>query len=213
MVCVKNGIGVNMRGRLGNVIFYTRGGRTYARSCPQKVHNPKTPLQQQQRSRMSDVSAFYKVVRQSRLYGIWRQAADCLKMGGMNLFVKINIAAFSGNGRVTDYEKLHFSYGVLPSGDCFRAIYQAATASVDICWQNVTLLSEERYADRFMAVVLFERDEFTVFAGREDASCRRDCVARLCLPEGHPPPLKIYCFFAAIDDTAYSGDVCCHLDR
>ena len=74
MASVKNGLSENIKGRLGNVIFYSRLGRTYARLRPPKGHDPCTVLQQQQRSRMKDVTLFYKVVRQSPLAGIWRQA-------------------------------------------------------------------------------------------------------------------------------------------
>lgn len=105
---------------------------------------------------MKDVTLFYKVVRQSPLAGIWRQAAYAQGMTGINLFVKSNIAAFSGNGRVTDYEKLHFSFGGLPQGDCFRVVGGSSGISLDIYWENAILLNEGRCADRFMAVVLFE---------------------------------------------------------
>ena len=67
MASVKNGLSENIKGRLGNVIFYSRLGRTYARLRPPKGHDPCTVLQQQQRSRMKDVTLFYKVVRQSPL--------------------------------------------------------------------------------------------------------------------------------------------------
>ena len=86
MASVKNGLSENIKGRLGNVIFYSRLGRTYARLRPPKGHDPCTVLQQQQRSRMKDVTLFYKVVRQSPLAGIWRQAAYAQGMTGINLF-------------------------------------------------------------------------------------------------------------------------------
>ena len=89
MASVKNGLSENIKGRLGNVIFYSRLGRTYSRLRPPKGHDPCTVLQQQQRSRMKDVTLFYKVVRQSPLAGIWRQAAYAQGMTGINLFVKI----------------------------------------------------------------------------------------------------------------------------
>lgn len=213
MVYIKNGLLAYARGRLRELVFFNRLGRTYARSRPQKVSNPRTPLQQQQRNRMRDVVAFYMVVKQSPLMGVWQRAGRGKGMSGINLFVKLNISAFSGNGRVTDYEKLHFSCGSLPQGDCFRVVYKVIDRAIDICWENGTLLNKERYADRLIAVVLFENDEFTVFADGE-GDCRRQ-TGRACihLPEGLSPPCRIYCFFAAADGKAYSGDVCCHLDR
>lgn len=40
MASVKNGLSENIKGRLGNVIFYSRLGRTYARLRPPKGHDP-----------------------------------------------------------------------------------------------------------------------------------------------------------------------------
>lgn len=209
MAVVNNGLNQEIKGRLGNVIFFTRFGRTYVRSRAQKVHDPSTPLQQQQRKRMNDVMAFYKVVRQSVLAGIWREAASGLHMSGMNLFVKLNIAAFSGDGRVTDYEKLHFSCGVLPCGDRFRVTWQPSGRLVKVDWENATLLNRDRYSDRFMAVMLFENDEFIVSHAENGGFRRKDCRAVLRLPEGRQTPLRVYCFFAAEDRRAYSDNVCC----
>lgn len=212
MAYVKN-LSENVRGRLGNVIFYSRGGRTFARSRPLKVKDANTPLQQQQRNRLKDVTAFYQVVRQSPLNPVWRLAAAREGMTGINFFVKQNIAAFSGDGRVTDYEKLHFSWGCLPQGDCFRTVYRAGEEAVDVYWENATLLNERRYSDRLRVVMLFGNDEFIVFTGVEENGCRReDGCGRFSLPVGCPLPRKVYCFFAAADERAYSPDVCCHLD-
>lgn len=195
MASVKNGLSENIKGRLGNVIFYSRLGRTYARLRPPKGHDPCTVLQQQQRSRMKDVTLFYKVVRQSPLAGIWRQAAYAQGMTGINLFVKSNIAAFSGNGRVTDYEKLHFSFGGLPQGDCFRVVGGNSGISLDIYWENATLLNEGRCADRFMAVVLFENDEFIAYTDLGSIYPRSGCHALIRLPEVSPasPGLLFLC--------------------
>lgn len=209
MAYVRN-LSETLRGRLGNMIFYSRGGKTFARSRPLKVNDADTPLQQQQRRRMRDVTAFYKVVRQSPLYPVWRLAAAKLAMSGMNFFVKQNIAAFSGEGRVTDYEKLHFSWGRLPQADCFRSVYRAEGRRVEVQWENATLLSGHRYSDRLMVVALFEGDEFTVLTEANGEGGRRsDGRACFPLPEGYPPLRKVYCFFAAADGNAYSADVCC----
>ena len=180
---------------------------------PPKGHDPCTVLQQQQRSRMKDVTLFYKVVRQSPLAGIWRQAAYAQGMTGINLFVKSNIAAFSGNGRVTDYEKLHFSFGGLPQGDCFRVVGGSSGISLDIYWENATLLNEGRCADRFMAVVLFENDEFIAYTDLGSIYPRSGCHALIRLPEGYPRPRRVYCFFAAVNGKDYSGDVCCEVEN
>lgn len=210
MVYIKNGLFAQAKGRLRDLVFFTRAGRTYARSRPGAVRNPQTPLQLQQRSRMKDVVAFYMVVKQSPLARLWQLAGHERGMSRMNLFVKLNIGAFSGNGRVTDDGKLHFSCGSLPQGDCFQAAWQAADRTIHIHWKNKTLLSKGRYADRFMAVVLFEDDGFAVFPGGEEDYRRVDGHACVCLPEGSLTPRGVYCFFAAADGKAYSDDVCCH---
>lgn len=209
MARIKNSLCENIRGHWGNMIFYSYLGHTYMRSYPKKVHNPRTPLQQQQRNRMRDVTIFYKIVNQSPLARVWHQAGYVQGMKGPNLFVRLNIAAFSGNGRVTDYDKLHFSYGLLPQSDCFRVVYRNSGTSMDISWENTSLLNKERYMDLFMAVVLFENNEFIAFTNLESVYQRADCHARLHLPEDNSRPCRVYCFFASADGNNYSCDVCC----
>lgn len=207
MVCIQNGLFSSVKGRLRGLVFFTRAGRAYVRSRPEKVRNPRTPLQQQQRDRMRDVVGFYNVMKQSVLIRVWRQEARRRGMLGINLFVKLNIGAFDGTGHVTDYRKLHFTCGTLPQGDCFRVVYQAAARTVDVRWENRALLNERHRADRFTAVVLFEDDGFMVCGG--DGHKREDCQARICLPEECPRPVRVYCFFVASGGKDCSADVCC----
>ena len=99
--------------------------------------------------------------------------------------------AFKGNGRVTGYEKLHFSFGGLPQGDCSRVVGGNSGISLDIYWENATLLNEGRCADRFMAVVLFENDEFIAYTDLGSIYPRSGCHALIRLPEGKFTPYYI----------------------
>lgn len=57
MARIKNSMFKQLSGTLGDIIFYSRSGRIYARRRPQYIRDAKTPLQQQQRMRMRDVIA------------------------------------------------------------------------------------------------------------------------------------------------------------
>lgn len=213
MARIKNSMFKQLSGTLGDIIFYSRSGRIYARRRPQYIRDAKTPLQQQQRMRMRDVIAFYKVIKNSPLLPIWQQMGQEQGMSGMNLFIKMNIAAFAGEGRVTDYGKLHFSCGRLPQGDRFQACWKASESVIEVSWENKSILPLRRLSDRFMAVVVFENNELRFFTPPEGNYQRKDCHTRIVVQESHLSPYKIYCFFAANNSKAYSGDVCCLLKK
>ena len=84
-----------IKGRFHGVVFYNRKGRTYLRKAPGE-YKPATVWQKRQRNRLREVSVFYSIIRQTCLKQIWAKAAEGMSMSGMNLFVKMNIGAFSG---------------------------------------------------------------------------------------------------------------------
>ena len=194
-----------IKGCFHGVVFYNRKGRTYLRKAPGE-YKPATVWQKRQRNRLREVSVFYSIIRQTCLKQIWAKAAEGMSMSGMNLFVKMNIGAFSGIDRIRDYEKLHFSWGNLPEGDCVEVVCREGT--IVVRWDTQRPLSKERGNDRFMAVVVFENEEFATFFPSNPFYRRSDGQAEIVLAAGSPRPMYVYCFFGAADGKAYSKDVC-----
>lgn len=73
-----------------------------------------------------------------------------------------------------------------PARGCFRVVGGSSGISLDIYWENATLLNEGRCADRFMAVVLFENDEFIAYTDLGSIYPRIGCHALIRLPRGIP---------------------------
>lgn len=107
MAQINHPLFTKLKGKVGGVIYYTVNGVTYIRSYPEKIKNPRTPLQEQQRNRLRDAMTLYKTIRLTPLEKIWQCATRQSNLTGANLFIKMNIAAFFGDGKVTDYGKLH----------------------------------------------------------------------------------------------------------
>ena len=200
----------SLRGRISGLVFYKRCGQTYVRKAPTKK-GKLSFLQQLQQNRLQEVTAFYLVIRQNELHEIWKKAATDLPFTGMNLFVKENIGAFSGIDRIRDYEKLHFSWGDLPEGNYVEAACIEEGRKIAVRWDTQRPLNEERGDDRFMAVVVFENEEFAVFSPSKCFYQRSDGQAEIVLAAGSPRPMYVYCFFRAAGGEAYSKDVCCKL--
>lgn len=209
MVPIKNSLCENIKNHWGNMIFYSYLGHPYTHSRPGKVRNPGIPLQQQQHNQMRDITIFYKIARQNPLACIWQRAANVQGMKGLNLFVKLNIAVFSGNGRRTDHDKLHFSYGLLPQSNCFRVVSQASDTLADIFWKNTSLLSKEHYMDLFMAVVLFENDELIAFTNFGSVYPREGLLSPALSTGRQFPAVSGLLFFVSANGNNYSSDVCC----
>ena len=141
-----------LKGKVDGLVYYTVNGITHIRSYPEKIKNPRSPLQEEQRNRLRDAMTLYKTIRHTPLEKIWQCATRQSNLTGANLFIKMHIAAFFGDGKVTDYGKLHFSCGRLPQGDRFQAHYLPGTECVEVRWETNGRINSKRYDDRFMAI-------------------------------------------------------------
>lgn len=205
----------NVTGKIGDVVFYRRGGEVYVRKAPAPYKRQPSILQQVQRVRLAQVVAFYRSVGATFLLNIWKRAVK-IKYGhcnSMNMFIKHNIAAFDGNQGLTDYAKLHFSFGRLPQGDCFKAVLDSGGERLLVTWDEVTYLSRLRNNDSFMAVVLYETERFFVVMPGDTGAVRQDNRATIWLPASPEQPIAVYCFFTNTIMTDFSNDYYCKIDR
>lgn len=53
----------NIKGRLGNLVYYEFKGKTCIRTVPEKVKNPNSPLQQFNRNRFAVLGRLYQIFR------------------------------------------------------------------------------------------------------------------------------------------------------
>lgn len=89
----------NLRGRVGNVVFCERKGKSYVRAQPMVVHNPKTRKQQAVRSRFRTAVRFYQRIPEVAIRAVLNISAGGVTTNGYALFMKLNLKVFKANGR------------------------------------------------------------------------------------------------------------------
>ena len=101
------------RGKLGNLVFYTMNGRTFARRVriPGKKRKPRTEGQRGMARRFAIVQKMYSFYKEEISPDIWRLAGKAAGRRGNMLFTSLNSGCFDGEGRMADPEAFHFSAG------------------------------------------------------------------------------------------------------
>jgi len=87
-----------LSGLVGPLIISHRYGKTYLRSKPCTVKNPRTPGQMKQRGKFKAASAFVSRNLDELIRPYWNPEARRNGMSGQNLFCKLNTHAFSEDG-------------------------------------------------------------------------------------------------------------------
>ncbi|WP_372753342.1 DUF6266 family protein [Labilibaculum sp.] len=134
-----------LTGLVGPVIISHRYGKTYLRSKPSKVKNPRTPGQVNQRGKFKAASNFVSLNLDELIRPYWNPEARRNAMSGQNLFCKLNTHAFDGNGNV-DVNRLKFSSGNLgeiknlkvekEKGNCLRFTWNNNSRDRKTCGSN-----------------------------------------------------------------------------
>ncbi len=108
---------LEMRGKLGDLVYYKWKGKQCVRRCRSYSNKPASPSQQATRSHFKACSLMYKFLCEDFLLP-WQKASATTRMNGRNLFISRNIDAFRKEGNSPDFERLHFSTGkiLVPNG-------------------------------------------------------------------------------------------------
>lgn len=109
-----------LTGLVGQVIISHRYGKSYLRSKPTKVKNPRTPGQVNQRGKFKAASNFVSLNLVELIRPYWNPEARRNAMSGQNLFCKLNTHAFSVEGE-PDMTKLKLTCGDLGGIEEFKA--------------------------------------------------------------------------------------------
>lgn len=86
--------GIELKGRVGNVVYYRVRGKTRIRSLPLQYRDANTPRQQAVRRRLVVAARFYHRLLETPLANMWRAFARGKKNNGYILFMKRNIRVF-----------------------------------------------------------------------------------------------------------------------
>lgn len=192
-----------IRGRVGNMVFYQVGNETRIRSTASQYTDANTKEQQANRSRLRVAIRFYQRLAETFLRDTWKIAAADSGKSGYNLFMKINMAAFKPDGKIGDFSLLQLSEGVLQKVNHLSAVADSEN-TVTLTWENDANIPSARATDRLIVVVLHENRSFSPTAIEEILAIREDERATFRLNRQQGTTAHLYCFFKAKDGKAYS---------
>lgn len=196
-----------LHGKIGNVIFYTRNGKTYARRATtpgKKRKKERTPQQRAVTGRFRIVQRLYSYYCKQVSPDIWRLAAKAQGRMAPNLFHLENCGCFSGEGKLVKPDLFKFSAGTLLLPP------ELAVERVDGCRFRATWQVEEEEwptcagSDRLMAGVLYDDWLPSTFLAPEAAGTRGEGAGEFRLETKRGRSAHVYLFFAREDGSAYS---------
>lgn len=150
MAQMKQVIGEHPSGKLLNVVFYQRYGKSYVRAAPKKRES-YTEEQLLYRQRLQRASALWRSLKSDEMSRIWNSAAQ--QMNGYAWFLKANMPALAMDGTLIDAKLINVSDGKLPLPQQLKAERMAEDSStMVVSWQNDAHSNSERLKDELMAM-------------------------------------------------------------
>jgi hypothetical protein len=202
MARITGGLGEFASGKLGNIVFVQRDGKTYMRMAPEYTKSSWTPRQKQHRERFRLVNAFCIKFKFNIIRPIWNLKPST--GSGYSRFIKANMAAFGLDGTLVDKASLHFSDGVLPLPYHFTVEKpEMGGNKITVHWENDMLMSSIYAKDELLLVTSFGDG----FNGPDNTGKKRsELKAILELPSESSTVQAVYLFFASYDRKKYSPD-------
>ena len=199
MAIIENSLLGQISGRIGELVYYRRCGKTCVRRYVEKSVGPGTELQQQQRRRIRSVSVFYQALKAVGLKEIWNRAAKEVCVSGYNLFVRLNIHVFSARGLITDFSRIRLVVGRLPLPDMLQ-VRRLSPGILSVKWELKSCYSPKRQADVLVLDFMKSESVYTIRLAECGDVCRAACEARIELPEALAACPHCYCFFKSPQD-------------
>lgn len=150
MARMKQVPGEHPSGKLMNVVFYQRYGKSYVRAAPKK-RELYTDEQVLYRQRLSKASALWRSLKSEETSRIWNSAAEL--MNGYAWFMKANMPALAMDGTLIDPKLIKVSDGKLPLPQQLKAErIPGDESTVVVSWQNDAHSNRERLKDELWAI-------------------------------------------------------------
>ena len=180
----------NIRGRIGNSVFYRVGPATRVRSVTSSYTDANTTRQQESRSRLRVAVRFYQRLVEVELQKPWFLVAQGSGKSGYNLFMKLNMMVFKPNGRIGDFARLQLTIGRLQKANHLVACV-GEQDMVSLTWERGESLPSAGEGDELVVVVLYADRSFSPEYIKTGGD-KRGTTAHL------------YCFFREKNGKAYS---------
>ena len=198
--------GRTYHGRVGNMIYYSRHGKTYARRVSKNGTKKKKERTERQRalsSRFSAVQRLYEFFRRAVSPEIWRAAAREQGKMAHNLFHSANYGCVDGEGRMADAASFQFSAGsLLLLWD--MAVEPLGGGRYRATWREEREGSTTAATDLLRAGVLYDSDPSSPLRAKKATGTRGDGSGEFLLDESKGPGAHVYLYFEREDGAAWS---------
>ena len=203
MARMKRNVGELVSGKIGNVVFYQRYGKSYVRAAPKKRES-YTEEQLLYRQRLQKASALWRSLKSEEISKIWNTAAEL--MNGYAWFMKANLPALAMDGTLIDAKLIKVSDGKLPMPQELKAGRMAGDeAALTVSWQNDPHCNAERLKDEWMAMSYAEGKFSKIIA---TGLKRADLQGSFTLPAKPVNATHVYLFTTSEDGEGYSESIC-----
>lgn len=197
-------LGTGFRGKLGNLVFYVRNGKTCVRRLKAAGTKPKerTDRQKALSRRFLGVQMAYKYYREAISEEIWRVAGKEQGRMAHNLFHSKNYACFDREGHLAKPDLFHFADGSLqlPPGLEVEALGEGRMA---VRWEADEEWESCRGSDVLKAGVIYAGNQDSFSWAEECSGRREECSGEVRVRTGKGTA-HVFLFFAREDGTAYS---------
>ena len=204
MAKVTKGLGLELSGKVEEMVFVQFNGGTYTRSTPKRTKDSWTPNMLAHQQRFGKVVKFCGQFKSSVIPQIWNDAA--VRMSGYALFLKSNMPAFAKDGSIPDPKKIRFSTGKLslPQGiEAHRTADESST--IQVSWLKDGHLGGKSMRDELMFISAGEGLYSEITA---TGNLRGNLNGSFELPEMPKAATHIYLFFTSLDRRNYSESIC-----
>ena len=193
----------NIRGKVGNSVFYRVGSITRVRSAAANYLDANTIKQQENRSRLRVAIRFYQRLVEIGLQEAWYLATQGTGKNGYNFFLKLNMMVFKPNGKIGDFARLQLTVGMLQKVNHLMACVDEEDAVV-LSWEKAENLPSAGMEDELVVVVLYADRSFAPEFVKTNGETRGDGKATFRLPGRRGTAVHLYCFFRKKNGEAYS---------
>jgi len=204
MAKVTKGLGLELSGKVEEMVFVQFNGGTYTRSTPKRTKDSWTPNMLAHQQRFGKVVKFCGQFKSSVIPQIWNEAA--VRMSGYALFLKTNMQAFAKDGSIPDLKKIKFSTGklTLPQGiEAHKMTLESNTYQVS--WLKDAHLGGKSMRDELLVISAADGKYSAI---NETGIHRGNLNGTLELPEIPMLATHIYLFFTSQDRRNYSESIC-----
>lgn len=189
---MRRGILGGLSGKVGNLVGTSWKGIAVIKSLPLSVANPNTAGQVTQRTKMSNVVEFAKLI----LATIIKPLNDRFASGqsGFNLFVQRNIDFFLNAFAVGSQSNVILSQGNVATQPMVSIDPDVSDGNIGIVWTDTSGYNNALGTDQIFIVATNSSRSSLVAVGLDDGFDRDNLPATIDLPEGTQAGDAIYLY-------------------